>query len=310
MGFVIDREFYPGNKWVSALTAHLVRALVEEFKPIIIHSQEEYDCCKKGLHAIISMEPKWAAPMIRYDPQVEHRIGVFVSDPHNKTAWLERYCAQNEIDWVFSYYYHPFFYHFPRFPRERFVHVPWAIPDSWIGREKLRVCSPEIVIFGGKEGDSYDVRNWCRIQQGVRNFDNSGVENKTMAELEYFAWLRRFDAIIAAGSSDPKYDLVTPKYFEIAAAGALLIGQACRDLSLLGFDETNMVGFDQDTFAWVVKEYRSNPNAYLPVRERGRQLIAQRHKISDRVRQIRSLFSSGVADMRSAGGSEGHCRAF
>ncbi len=111
-----------------------------------------------------------------------------------------------------------------------------------------------------------------------------------MTDADYFQWLATFGAMVAAGSSDPKYDLVTPKYFEIASAGALLIGQYCRDIDLLGFNETNSLLFTKETFVERVREYRKAPEKYIDVRQRGRELITGAHMISrHRIDLLKSL---------------------
>ncbi|MBN2106679.1 MAG: glycosyltransferase [Deltaproteobacteria bacterium] len=168
--------------------------------------------------------------------------------------------------------------------------MPWAVPESLIVSSKVTFSSGDVVIFGGGGSPAYDVRNWCRQQDGIINFDNSGVENKKLSNKEYFTWLAGFNAVVAAGSSNPMYDLVTPKYFEIAAAGALLIGQHCRDLELLGFNESNCIIFTQKDFAEKIRAYKQNPSSYKATREKGRELIRNRHTISHRIRQIQEVF--------------------
>lgn len=290
VGLVIDWDFHKANKWVSALTPYLVDALIAEFDPVIISTQADYESLKTGLSHIISLEPGWAAPHINYDTTPTTKKAVFYSDPHYETKKRWEYFDKNGFNMVFSYYYHPFFYHFKDFDESKFLHLPWAIPDQYISDHDLSVRNDEVVIFGGKNSEAYDVRNWCREQKGITNFDNSGVENKKMTDQEYFSWLSQFDAIVAAGSSDPKYDLVTPKYFEIASAGALLIGQYCKDIEVLGFNEHNSLIFTQENFNELIAKYRSQPEDFLSIRTSGRELIQKKHKISDRINRIKEKF--------------------
>jgi hypothetical protein len=290
-GLVLNWTFHAENRWVSIFAPYMVREIIRAFDPIIISSQLEYTLHKKKLKHIISMEPGWAAPKISYDNKEGHIICVFASDPHNKTGWFQDYVKKNDVRFVLSQYYHPFFYHFPDFPQKKFVHFPWAVPDQFLSSHRIQTTCDEIAIFGGASSDAYDVRNWCRQQRGISSFSNSGVENKLMADADYFKWLAKYGAIVAAGSSDPKYDLVTPKYFEIASAGALLIGQFCSDIDLLGFNETNALLFTKKTFVERIQEYRQAPDKYIDVRHRGRELIHNRHLISHRIDLLKRLFS-------------------
>lgn len=289
VGLVLDREFHAANRWVSAYAPFLVSAIVDAFSPVIVSSQAEYDREKRNLDRIVAFEPGWAAPRIRYDRKIPCRKVVMYSDPHFEPAARRAYFDDNGFDKVLSFYRTPFLRHFKGFPEDRFVHFPWAVPDAFITEDPLSVRSDEVAIFGGRDSNAYDVRNRCRTHPDVTGYDISGVENKRMADEEYYRWLRRFDAVVAAGSSDPDYDLVTPKYFEIAASGALLVGQRCEDMGTLGFDDGNALLFDPDDFVDKVALYRRNPAAFLETRERGRTLIRTRHKLSDRIATLRTV---------------------
>ncbi|MDO8445561.1 MAG: glycosyltransferase [Deltaproteobacteria bacterium] len=289
-GLVIDWKFHLKNRWVSAYTPYLVNAIVQQLNPIIISSQMEYEIYKKKLKYILSCEPGWAAPKISYDRRIECIKAVMYSDPHYQPEIRRKYFESNGFDYVLSFYKSPFFYHFKDFPESKFAHFPWAVPDQFISDQEIVVRSDEVAIFGGKASDAYDVRNWCRQQSCVTNYELSGVENKKLIDEDYYKWLRQFDAIVAAGSLNPKYDLVTPKYFEIASAGALLIGQFCKDLEDLGFNENNALIFQKADFIDKVEHYRKNPGGYLEVRKKGRELIKERHKLSDRISAIKHLY--------------------
>lgn len=289
-GLILNWDFHEKKKWVSAYTAYLVNAIIDEFNPIIIDSQLSYFINKNKLHYILSFEPGIASPKIKYDRNIDCKKGIIYSDPHYKPLERLDYFRFNAFDTVFSLYKTPFFKHFTGFREDQFIHWPWAVPDQFINSMPLHSRSNEVAIFGGNNSDAYDVRNWCRHQSCVTNFNFSGVENKEFSDEEFYRWLTGFDAIVAAGSSNVDYNLVTPKYFEIAAAGALLVGQYCDDLSILGFDDTNCVVFKKESFVDRVMTYRSNPEAFLELRDRGRKLIAERHSLSHRIGSLRDFF--------------------
>lgn len=289
-GLVINWNFHKKNKWVSALSPYLVNAIVKEFNPIIISNQFTYFRHKNKLKYIISMEPGWAAPYIKYDIKIDAKKAVFYSDPHYKPKERFEYFNLNGFNYVFSYYNNPFFYHFKKFPKRKFVHLPWAVPDEFLSYHDLIPQNDDVIIFGGKNSPAYDVRNWCRDQPYIINYHNSGVENKKMSDAEYFQWLTNFNAVVAAGSSDPKFDLVTPKYFEIASSGALLICQYCKDLDDLGFDNKNSIIFTtKEELLDKIFKYKNNPESYIHIRKAGRKLIRDKHKISDRIRRIKAI---------------------
>jgi hypothetical protein len=289
-GLVINWSFHVRNKWASAYSPYLVSETIKRFKPIIISSQTQYNFFRKRLRYILSFEPGWAAPRIKYDPKIDCIKAVIYSDPHYQPEIRQKYFNDNGFDFVLSLYHKPFFNHFINFPESKFVHFPWAVPDQFIATGDISVRSNEVIIFGGKNSDAYDVRNWCRQQTCVTNFDFSGVENKKLSDEEYFNWLKRFDAIVAAGSSKPIYNLVTPKYFEIASSGALLIGQYCEDLKELGFNDTNSLFFTQTDFIDKIEGYQKQPEQFMQIRRNGLALVQQRHKVSNRINLINRLF--------------------
>lgn len=289
LGLVIDWQFHQARRWVSIFAPYLVQALIERLDPVIISSQEEYDHLAADLSAVVAMEPGWAAPRLRYSGA--QPVAVMASDPHNKTGWFQEYVESHKVTYVLSQYQSPFFRHFPGFSRQQFVHFPWAMPDIYLHNEAVarRDADDGVVIFGAAAGDAYTLRNWCRRQPGVRSHVNSGVENKQYTDADYFAWLHQLDAVIAAGSGHQRYQLVTPKYFEIAGSGALLIGQQCPDLERLGFDQSNMLPFTRWSFRRQLRRYRRAPELFLDHRQRGRELVRTRHAVSKRVEQLTAL---------------------
>jgi len=153
---------------------------------------------------------------------------------------------------------------------------------------QIKECG-QLVKVGAAAGDAHDVGNWCRTHP-LNDYRYSGVENKDLRNVRFLKWLQTLDAVVAAGSSQPVYDLVTPKYFEIAASSALLVGQECADLPSLGFNDDNMLTFNKDNFSEMAEDYSRNPGRYQLVREMGRRLIAGRNLVSHRLQQLKELF--------------------
>lgn len=302
VGLVLDIDFHRQKKWCAVVSYYLIEAIIAEFDPVIISSQQDYDRSKKTVRYLISLEPGFCSPTLRYDPHHDCLKAILLSDPHHNAEQRYRYLFEESgFDYVFGYYKNPFFYHFYWFPEEKFIHTPWAIPDQWISTSQLSVRNTDVMVFGSQStSGAYDVRNWCREQPGVIAYSHSGCDKTGVPFEEYFSWLQQFDAIVAAGSSDPQYDLVTPKYFEAASAGALLIGQYCKDIPLLGFDESNAVIFTKNDFIDQITHFKNNPEQYLNIREAGRRLIKKRHKISDRIAVIKQIFNLSSRFQHSA----------
>lgn len=290
VGFVLEREFHDQNRWTSITTPCLINGILNRFEIRWIQNQADYEAQLGDVEVLLSLEAGWGAPTLDLTrtPALREKLKsipsyMFYSDPHGK-RWREDYVL-NGLDFVLAFYDAPTRHHFRRLPVECLVHFPWAIPDSWIGRGPL-TCggAPQLTVFGASEHEAYDLRNWCRTFPFVESFVNSGCENKAMTDEGYFNWLASRDAVIAAGSDDPRYRLTTPKYFEIATVGALLFAQETDDLEKLGFrHRDNCIVFNRSNFETLARAYLRAPREYLQIRSRGRELIRRRHALSVRL---------------------------
>ena len=303
LGLVLNRQFHEENRWCSATTYHLVEELKRRFQCVYIENQQGYEKCLGDLDVLLSMEPGWAAPRLEFvrTPELRAQLVaipsyILYSDPH-ANQWRQEYFLSNRLDYILSFYRAPLLRHFRKIPPNRMIHFPWAIPDGWISQDPIRFSGRKgIACFGASQGLAYAVRNWCRTFPFVTSTANSGVENKLMSDLEYVEWLRGHDAAIAAGSDAPQYRLTVPKYFEIAAAGVLLFAQETDDLECLGFRHMeNCVIFNRSNFEALARQYLSRPQEYLAIRQNGRELVRQRHSLSQRM----DTLQQHIAEARS-----------
>ena len=297
VGLILFKQRHYEKKWTCALTPRLVEGILERLNCAWVESQQDYEQCIDEVDAFISMEPGWAAPILEFTRTRALRIKlaekpafIFMSDPHYG-KWRQKYFLKNRFDYILAFYYFPTLFHFRKIPAERLIHFPWSLPDEWIFRGDITYSGEtRIACFGAGNHEAYSIRNWCRTFPFVEGTYNSGVENKVMTDEEYIDWLRNKDAVIAAGSDDPKYMLTTPKYFEIAASGALLFAQYTEDLERLGFQHmVNCVIFNRDNFVELSEEYLGNPESYLQIRKAGVDLIRQRHSLSQRLSFLEEL---------------------
>jgi len=300
VALVIDPAFYLQQRAVCALTPPLIEAFIQRFDAHLVGDQQTYNRLAPDMDLIFSFPPPWSAPWLKW------RVGplrrrtpdaqtvLLISDPHGARK-LADYALREGIKTVAGYYDAPTRHHLPMLSELGFVHLPWAIPDAWIKDGPIAFHNQDkVALFGGSRSPAYDLRNWCRRQPGVSSYANSGCEQKVMSDRDFFHWLGGFDAIVAAGSDDPRFKLTTPKYFEIAAAGALLFAQETDDLAGLGFEHgVNCVTFTRATFRQRVEEYlstRDDPR-WIEMREAGRALVRTRHTISVRVDALAELAS-------------------
>jgi len=288
IGFVVHWSFYRDNRWAVAQTPYIADAILNEFDPVVITTQQSYEYHKDHLDYLILFYPGFSAPMINIDTN-KHLTAVITSDPHSDIESRNTYFVNNGIDYVLTHYYHPFKRHFPEEDYE-VVHFPWSVPEEMIVDSKdISINSRKLYILGDYRSEAYETRNWCAQFPFVTDEHKDIFANKSLEDSDYYTWLRNFDAIIAANSLSDQFRYVTAKFFEIPAAGSLLFAQYSEDLNKMGFTEDNCVIFNKGNFESKAQHYINHPEDFLDRRRKGVRLISERHTISDRISTISSI---------------------
>jgi hypothetical protein len=92
------------------------------------------------------------------------------------------------------------------------------------------------------------------------------------------------------------FGLPIRKYFEIPAAGAVLLTTACNGFDRIGFaDGVSCLLVQPDSLADVVVHLEKNPDEAQRLADNGRNLMYREHSISARIDQIRSCLNAIVA---------------
>ncbi|MFX0134335.1 MAG: glycosyltransferase, partial [Candidatus Hodarchaeota archaeon] len=200
----------------------------------------------------------------------------------------QKYILENNFSFILTSYYNPAVYHFEHILKEKLILFPWAIPDTFLYNGHIKTPTQDfLMIFGQFRSIIYETRNWCKKFNFVKTFHHSG-EAKTLRGLEYFKWLRNFNAIIAATSLRPEYRHTIAKYFEIPASASLLFAQESDDLALLGFeDNKNCIIFNKKNFKQKAYDYLKNKENYVKIIENGRKLVLEKHTLSKRIQILK-----------------------
>jgi len=289
IGICLLPKFHNNRKWVYAGTWYLFEAL-KQIPHIIISSQEDYDKNKNDLTSIYLGHPGWGSPTIELDTNKKHLSCITLSDPHHSRlkAWFPQYVKRNNVTHILAHQYQGGLYHFPEFSDRSYKYFPWAVPDQFIQPVELKFQN-KLHMYGATNHPAYVVRKWCEQFSFVEKHNNSGCKNKTMTDEEFYKWLFKFDVMVAAGSFDKRWSFAFPKYFEIPAAGCLLFAQKTPDLKLAGFNSNNCIMFDKMDFEYQAEKYLASPDEYLHIRLAGQALVAERHTISKRIRELKLL---------------------
>lgn len=298
VGLVLHIGFHKRNHWTVAQSPYFFAEIIDEFDPIIIHSQSTYDKYKKQLDYIFTPTPGFAAPEIEFDSSYDTKIGLIISDPHSNTGWLEGYLDSNNIDRIFSRYWTGFFEYFPNISENRVSYLPWAVPDIFIpSKNNINMRETDGIMVFGATGNEYwySTRETIMESPLTQKYSVSGYQNKKYTGADYYSWLSQYNAAVAAAS--PSNEYVLAKYFEIPAMGALLFAQSCTDLDKLGFSKENSIRFDNiSEFKELAESYLDSPESHLDKRKRGVELIRNNHTIHHRIDQLKAYVNNGTGD--------------
>lgn len=176
---------------------------------------------------------------------------------------------------------------FPHFvARERYETLPF-------NTNPIMQC-----IISGKVTDIYPLRKTI-IKTAVANNDKrfywhqhpgyklKEAKGSIVIGDDFSKLLNKYFCGIATHS---RYGYVLGKYFEIAAAGCLLLGKRCADLDGLGFEpQINYVEIDEENYSCVLDKVLAYPKTYDRVRMDGRDHVLQNHTIGNRIGQIKDI---------------------
>ncbi len=288
VGYVLNLDAHLCNKWLAGITSYKHNRIIKNLNCIVLENQQDYNKYKEDLDVIIAPEPGYCGPFIKYQKRKPKLKYIELSDPHLDTELRQDYILENNFSFILAIYYSPTLFHFKKIPKKRIISFPRSIPDEFIYKGPIRTPTQNyIMVFGQTRDAIYETRKWCKKFDFVKTFPHSSI-NKILTDSEYFKWLQEFDAIIAAGSLDPKYKLVMPKYFEVPASGSLLFAQEADDLPLLGFkNNNNCIIFNKENFKKQAYDYLKNKENYVKIRENGRDLILNRHTLSKKIQFLK-----------------------
>jgi hypothetical protein len=158
---------------------------------------------------------------------------------------------------------------------------------------------PLMLVSGNVDPDLYPFRHAARafarrrpelavVQRHPRYRSNFDYERDRRVGRGYAETIR---SCFAAFTDGARYLYLVAKYFEIPAAGALLVADraAAPQLAMLGFEDgVHYVSAAPDDLEEVVERVLDRPNfpAMDAIRRRGHHLVHERHTVLERARQI------------------------
>lgn len=170
---------------------------------------------------------------------------------------------------------------FPRVPwsrRKREMEVPGV---NYVARRQARDALRRNGQFVSRNYTAYGIRAAARF--GMQPFSFSPVMRRYQ-----HVYRKRLSRTKIAYVGPGVFGLPVRKYFEVPAAGALMICTPCEGIKDLGFaHEDNCLIGDPETVPSLAREWTHSAEAPL-LAGRGLEMVIRRHGISARASQIRS----------------------
>jgi hypothetical protein len=298
--FYVMKELIAAYNWEQIDTSQLWRApgslkskLLDRFGelPEVVLFWEGYDFLRAHRTEIL---------------RLECRKSIWADDLHSRTATIRR----NKVisfalcDTVLSTYGYIWASFYPDFWRtKKVVWIPHsASPDFMLDYNQ----SPANTVFlGGAISSHYPLRQkMMRLHsQGSYSITYHGHPgyhcsyNYEADENVGRGYAKKINRCRAGFTDCAKYKYVVAKHFEIPATGALLLADDALSgpLQKLGFRENqHYVSFCGKNLEAKIRHVLDNRNQEEldEIRRRGQKLVWERHKTSDRAREINDVCSS------------------
>lgn len=287
--FICSRPFYDKKKWQVVSQAELWYRFVKEENVLICGSFISYYLFGRQKDYVISLEPKYNAPLIRFTEK-HKKVLIFISDSHSK-IWLSKYIINNNITHILTPYRKTLIHtgYFKPLSELNIYSFPWCVSDHLLDDINIESRDKRVLGFGQIGGDVYDLRAWSFNSGLLTAFNYAGSGYKKFSGDAYYKWVRGYDACVVAMSSHKLYNYTVAKYFEIPSQGVLLFAFKSDDLEEFGFKENiNYISLTKDNFEYEIKSYMTNftDSKYLVIRNSGFKLIKEKHTVSKRIQDL------------------------
>jgi len=177
------------------------------------------------------------------------------------------------------------------FPKN-FSTISWFCGLKFNKRPKMKCLLP-----GSSRLSIYPLRNYIK-EHSNRNIIDIGVKipkrrgKKGMARWphvgeDYAKWLNSYFCCVTSSSI---FNYVTGKYFEISAAGSLLLANETEDSKRAGFiPYVHFIPITKGNALSQIKKCLKNPEKFDKVRKAGTQFVRENHSVYNRFGQLKKI---------------------
>jgi len=192
----------------------------------------------------------------------------------------------------------PFLKWYPRFA-DKLEHLPMFFTSSHFAGVEFNETPMPTCVLAGSLGKFYPFRQAVAGNPNVKVIPHPGYTEVQegggggVFGADYARELSRYVAAVTCGSV---LGYAVAKYFELPAAGCLLLAQYLPDLDLLGYrDGVNYLAVTEKNFDAKLADVLARPEAYAPVRRAGFELMRSRHADTHRAEQLEQFIRARCA---------------
>lgn len=211
----------------------------------------------------------WPGDLQCYDNKLclENRIKVFERCDVILSPVYE-YFEKNYPQFIYKHEFFPKFFA----SDERYTRLPFN------NTPKMR-C----LLSGAVNPHVYPLRNVIR--------KNDIVDYRSSKYVAGNAYAKLLNSYFCCAASSSIFNYAVAKYFEIPAAGSLLIANETNDLKRIGFvPHQHYVPITKANAIKTIKRCIENPNDYNDIRKKGMEYVRNNHSIVNRIERLKLLF--------------------
>jgi hypothetical protein len=203
-------------------------------------------------------------------------------------CWDNQECKQNKLkmfdryDALMGSYNKNFRKWYPQFV-DKYIFYP----DHFAPFERFNILKPnpkpimKCLLSGTIAAKYYPFRKWI--------FNNVAgnlltYRKKNILFADYPKFLNKYFCAIATGSA---VSVLVAKYFEIPAAGTLLLAERIKDIELTGLKAgEHYVEINRKNVTEKIQHVLKNPGKYIEMRDKATKLVRQKHSEINRIKQF------------------------
>lgn len=205
-------------------------------------------------------------------------------------CWDNRECIENKLkmfkryDVLMGSYNEKFREWYPQFIHKYIYYPNFFTPFKWFSFLSLSTKPIMKCLLSGTVNRYYPFRQYILKNVSPKMLD---YRKKNVLFADYPKFLNSYFCAISTGSS---VSVPVAKYFEIPAAGTLLIAEELKELELMGLKANiHYVSINRKNVVKKVKKVLKNPEKYLDMRDKATKLVRERHSEVNRVEQFADI---------------------